>query len=249
MGLPSGTPGGRAPRGESLARIDPGKREWLANAMSISRGLAPSLLATAAGFLSAGCSKDDCASGPCPKPSLTSSRDDFTVQIERAGLVTVGTGATDSSIDIRGGEVVFSTGNSSCVGTPASPCVYTLKKVDLELGPFALSLSGSERASVSDLRLFLEGPLEMEDRGTGAILPPGTRFNACMQVDGAGQHSTSPLSSPMFMTIVPTEQLFTFDGTVDFEVHLSAADCAARKLAAKLMLSGSKPWAAVPDGG
>jgi hypothetical protein len=163
--------------------------------------------------------------------------------------VTVGTNTADSPVEFIGGRVVFSTGTPSCVGSSSAPCLYTVKSLDLEIGQFVLGTHDAERMTVSGLRLFLEASVEAEDRGTGAMLPAGTRFHACMEVAGNGQTSSSALSNPLFMTIAPTEQLLTLDGTVDFEVRLASADCAARKLTSNFMLSGSKPWSVVPDGG
>jgi hypothetical protein len=181
--------------------------------------------------------------------SVAPSRGDFDISLATTGVVTVGTGATDSSVSLRGGEIIFSAANPLCVPAPGAPCAYMLKKVEIMVGAFSLSLSNEERASIDGLSLFLDGPISSEDTGVGVMLPTGTPFHACMRVDGTGQHSVSPLPSPLFIGIDTMSEVLSLDGVVDLEVRLPASDCAARKLTAHFMLSGSTPWKARADGG
>lgn len=194
--------------------------------------------------------EETCGAEVCPTPSVSPEAQDYVVELDPASLVTVQSGDVESSSEIalRGGRVVFRTDDPACLPTPDAPCVYTVRAVELALGEFILSVSNGSQVSVRETTAFLSAPRDAEDTGTGATLPSGTSFDACMEVDGERQHATAPLASPLFIDIDPSTQSLGVDGTVEMTVRLPGNDCKESALSAHVMLTGVTPWEAVPTG-
>lgn len=194
--------------------------------------------------------EETCGSEVCPTPSVSPEAEDYVVELDPTGLVTVQSGdvASSSAIALRAGRVVFRTDDPACFPAPDTPCVYTVRALEIALEEFILAVSNGSRVSVRETTAFLAAPVDAEDTGTGAILPSGTSFHACMEVDGERQHASSPLVGPLFISIDPSTQSLSVDGTVEMAVRLPGNECKESSLSAQVMLTGVSPWAAVPAG-
>jgi hypothetical protein len=138
---------------------------------------------------SSGCKESDCG-GDCPKVGEAATRDDIRLVVtERSfGFIEVDGDGFDLAI---GGELVLRPEEAGCVASQDQPCPVQIRR--LEIRPSAFTTA--DRRELSDIKLALEAPLDIEDSGLGAVIDEGRTVHSCLTVDGVGEHATAPSES------------------------------------------------------
>lgn len=167
---------------------------------------------------------------------------DHVVDLGSGALVSLVAGNQNSVQVLAGGQVVFRQQAPSCVPSAGTSCSLTLERLRLELADFRLDLSNGSTLTVAEPVASLVAPIEIQDLGSGFVIPTGSDFQTCATVDGGPQSGRASAPAIGVVTVDPWRQQLSIDAAVPMLLHADNTECTELSLTLYVLAAGVSPW-------
>ncbi|HEV8244967.1 MAG TPA: hypothetical protein VGP93_04335, partial [Polyangiaceae bacterium] len=154
-------------------------------------------------------------------------------------------GSEPTMIRVERGDTAFREQSPGCVGSPDQPCSYELGRLRVVVNPFEIG-----ELQVTDYGILLEGPVTLEDRGSGLDLTAAGAVTACARFDDKLVKATSAGLDFGTASVDSQTQEFALDVSYSAQFELkdgppvvdSVLSGARIELFGNLSGSGEQPW-------
>ena len=198
-----------------------------------------SILAAVA-LVTYGCGKGECTKfGGCPAVDEDADAGAVVITLKSSDAFIVINDDPSQTDALLGGQVILSPSEPNCIASLDHPCHATLSRLRFQVGSLTQEFSDDSTLTVDEPVVSLITPIELEDQGSGFLIPAGNQFQTCALVDGRRQSDMAKSNGPT--TLIFDELTRSMSVSSDFVVivHADSDKCAAVIYSMHLIAGGN----------